>query len=393
MIEKLKKSKFFRAVLIAIANVLSVVNAVLPKSSKRILFFDSGRDYLDDNTEAFYTWLKNNGYDKKYKLICCVPKETVKKPFSDYQPIGNIKGVLYYLTTKYVFFSFGDFRIRPSKKQIVVNQWHGTPLKAIGKYTGYSQYTKERLDNFTYLLAASDTFVPIMAKAFGCSEDKVAVIGHTRTDYFSSNKNALEILGINKGDYEKLVLWMPTFRVSKDNRFHDTDCELSETKLSVIGTFEQLKKLDELLNRKNMLMVIKVHPYADMSGCEEYTNIRIMVNDDIIPKGVKLYEFIKEFDALVTDFSSIYCDYMLLDRPIGFTLDDIDSYTRGFIFDNLTDYMPGHRIFDEQGIYRFLEDVSCENDEYKKERDRLQPFFNKYTDADKCRRLAQLCEL
>ena len=50
-------------------------------------------------------------------------------------------------------------------------------------------------------------------------------------------------------------------------------------------------------------------------------------------------------DALITDYSSVYFDYLLLDKPIGFTVDDMELYIkdRGFIFNNPEEYMPGKR--------------------------------------------------
>lgn len=75
MVEKIKKSKIGRFILILIMDFLSILNQIIPKKKKQILFYDSGRDFLDDNTEALYSWLRKNGFDKKYKLIVCVPKE------------------------------------------------------------------------------------------------------------------------------------------------------------------------------------------------------------------------------------------------------------------------------------------------------------------------------
>lgn len=181
---ELTENKWVRKCFLFVTYILGYLNKWIPKNEKQILFYDSECDFLDDNTEALYTWMCTNGYDKKYKLIVCVPKETKRLPFSPYEPIGAIRGVWAYLRSKYVFFSFGDFRIKPSSKQIVVNQWHGTPLKTIGKLTNLACYTKEHLDCFTYVLAASDSFKPIFAQAFGCDESKVMVLGHTRIDYF-----------------------------------------------------------------------------------------------------------------------------------------------------------------------------------------------------------------
>ena len=55
-----------------------------------------------------------------------------------------------------------------------------------------------------------------------------------------------------------------------------------------------------------------------------------------------VYTLLRNADGLITDYSSVYFDYMLLDRPIAFAIDDIKEYgdKRGFIFETPEDYMP-----------------------------------------------------
>ena len=391
MIAKLKNNIFFRRVAISFLKIVSVINYLIPKDERKILLYDSAREFLDDNTEALYSWLKKEGYDKKYKISVCVANQ--KESSSEYKNIGLVKGVFEFLTSKYVFFSFGDFRIRPSKKQIVVNQWHGAPAKCIGKMTYDERYQKENLDNFSYVLASSELFVPIMAKAFGCSENKVIIMGNARNDYLFSSKDALALLGIERIKYNKLILWMPTFRQSSDKRFRDGNTKTSETLLPILLENSDLKKLDDLLHELNVLLVIKVHP---MALFKEYffRNIITITNNDIIPKGVRLYEFVKEFDALITDYSSIYFDYIILNRPIGFTLDDYEKYksTRGFVFDNMIEYMPGHHIYSFDDMKQFIVDVRNEIDMYENQRIKYKRLFQKYEDNN-CKRLARFVDI
>ena len=83
--------------------------------------------------------------------------------------------------------------------QVVVNLWHGSPLKKIGNYLD------DKDENyFTYLLAASDFFAPIMQKAFNCGAEQVKVCGHPRNDAMFRGENALARLGLDTG-WDKLV--------------------------------------------------------------------------------------------------------------------------------------------------------------------------------------------
>lgn len=387
---RLKDISFIRKCLLFTTHFLGYLNRVIPKKEKQILFYDSGRGFLDDNTEALYSWMCMHGYDKRYKLVVCVPRETTRLPFSHYEPIGALKGIWAYLRSKYVFYSFGDFRIEPSKKQVVINQWHGTPLKTIGKLTNYSVYANERLDCFTYVLSASDFFKPILAKAFGCDESKVMVLGHTRIDYLFSTKEALACIGIEKGNYKKLFLWMPTFRTSNDGRFHDLGSG-ENTSLPIAGTYAELELLNRFLIARKALLVVKVHPLATFKSNKNFSNILVLKNEDTISRGVRLYELVKEFDALITDYSSIFCDYLVLDRPMAFTLDDMEAYghNRGFILSDLTNYMPGHHVRTMDDFRAFIDDCIHDKDPYAAERKRVLPFFCKYSDGNNCKRLLE----
>ena len=367
--------------------VLSIINRIIPKDNKKILFYDSTREFLDDNTEALFSYMKLLGFDKKYKLVCCVPAQKYISSFDNYVPVGSLKGVIAFLTSKYVFFSFGDFRIRPSKKQIVVNQWHGTGTKKGGKQLNDSGYKKEKLDNFTYFIASSETTAPVMAEQFDCPMSKMLIQGSARNDYLFSGKDCLSLLNINKNDYIKTILWMPTFRNSVDNRFHDGKV-VGETQLPIIYEYEDMESFNKFLNEKKVIVIIKAHPMSNLKN-KEYSNIIIINNSDLRSKGVKLYEFISNFDALITDYSSVFPDFLLLNRPIGFTMDDYEEYerTRGFFFDDFKNYMPGHHMYNYEDMTKFINDLVVGKDDYQDARKKVLPVFWKYADNKNCERL------
>ena len=184
---------------------------------------------------------------------------------------------------------------------------------------------------------------------------------------------------------------MPTFRQSKNGRFNAGGIVSSETMLPILSEFKCLKEFDEYLKSNGVFLVVKVHPLAKFKNIVDLQNIRILTNEDIVSKGVKLYEFVKDFDALVTDYSSIYFDYMLLDRPIGFTLDDYETYAdkRGFVVDNVLDFMPGHHLYTVSDMENFINDVVKGKDVYKSERQALLPKVCNYSDGNNCKRLAE----
>lgn len=386
--KKIVNNPVIRKILLFSFKGLSAVNQILPKNKTRVLFYDSFNTRLEDNTRALIRYMLKKGYGKKYKLVCCMPRNKNYDEFRKYgvKTVGAFGSIIYYMTSKYFFTSFGNTRITPSKSQRVINQWHGTPLKAIGSFGG--DHAEEKLDYFTYTLASSDFFKPIMAKAFGCSEEKIMVMGHTRNDQLFFKKEKLSGFGFGS-DYSKKILWMPTFRKSNDNKY--SDGVSTQTSLPVLSTFDEYNQFNEFLKKKNVLLVIKVHNYSTGLTISNLSNIKIISNSDLAEKNTELYDLIKDFDALVTDYSSVYFDYLLTDKPIGFTVDDYETYmeNRGFIFENALDYMPGMHIYNYDELEAFIGNVVDGNDDYAEQRKKINDLSNKYQDGNVSRRLLE----
>lgn len=110
-------------------------------------------------------------------------------------------------------------------------------------------------------------------------------------------------------------------------------------------------------------------------GEGECTNIRYVTEELLDRAGVLLYELVGVCDGLLSDYSSIAVDYMLLDRPLGFVLTDFEKYreARGFVFENPLAYMPGEKIYDAKGLAAFFTHVSEGEDPFREERKALMP--------------------
>lgn len=363
------------------ARFFSIVNIFIPKKENLILFYDSMNSVLWDNTEAIYSYIEEKDINKKYKKIVFLSKNERNK----------LKCIWYFLRAKYIFLSFGDLRIKPTQKQIIVNQWHGAPIKSIGKLTKCDDYHREKLDNFTYCICTSDLFKPVFEKAFGCSTEKVVVLGQARNDYLFKNFNIDEYWK-EFSNYKKKIIWMPTFRVSKDKRFKDSSKINEETMLPIFEKKGDLEKLNLYLKEENILLVIKIHAHADFKDLE-YSNIKFLTNDDLINKKVRLYEFINAFDALITDYSSVFVDFYLINKMVAFTMDDYDDYlnNRGFSVSDPKQYMIGKHIYIIDDFYEFINDVKKNNDEYSPKRKEVSKLLNKYEDNLNCERLVKLC--
>ena len=387
MFKKILRNSVFRKVIIFCMRLVSILNIIVPKNDKAILFYDGTNRSLVDNSEAFLCYLIQNGFANNYKIVVSLP---ANKKANNYgiKTIGAIRGVLCFLRSKYVFYSFGDMRIKPTKKQVVVNFWHGMPFKRIGKLSSDKDYQDEVLNSFTYVVATSDFFVPVLAKAFDVNERQVLINGNCRCDFLQKKTYVLDKVIPEVKQYDRTVLWMPTFRKSTNGRFNDSIGFSSDTGLPVITDEALLQQLNDYCEEKKILIVIKAHRAMSFTTSGK-KNVRVFYDEDIQNLHIHLYEFVKDFDALITDYSSIYFDFLLLDRPICFTIDDIENYKngRGFIVEDPTNYMPGDRVTNYQGIVSFLNDLTAGIDHYQMAREEIKNLFNKEKD-NACDRLA-----
>ena len=87
-----------------------------------------------DNVKAFYDYLIAQKYNEKYKIVVSINDvdNYVQNTPDNVTFVGNKQGISYFMRAKYAFYCFGKYPIKPSKSQVVVNLWHGTPLKKLG---------------------------------------------------------------------------------------------------------------------------------------------------------------------------------------------------------------------------------------------------------------------
>ena len=142
---------------------------------------------------------------------------------------------------------------------------------------------------------------------------------------------------LKAADSDRLILWMPTYRHASSERLNEETLN-NEFNIPILDDKERLLAFNNFCRDNHVLVVIKKHylqiPYD--FGENVLTNIVYLENQDLEDNGLQLYEFINCSDALVSDYSSVAIDYLLLDRPLGFTLDDYEAYTesRGWVFDD-----------------------------------------------------------
>jgi CDP-glycerol glycerophosphotransferase len=387
----------FKQVLI---KVITVLNHLIPKSKYKILLY-SFPDF-SDNSWALYNYLMKNN-DKKYKYYWFVtdPKKfrlrKVKNTYfyNSYGSFSLLSKLYYTLTSKYIFTTHLWLPISPSMNQNIIYLWHGSPLKKIAKKD--IRNSNKSLNYFSYIMGFSDIYVPIMKESFECNIDQILLNGSMRNDLLFEDSIVLEKLGFHN-NYKKFIIYMPTFRKIEGSSNKDGSVlDNNETGLQMFSTKKSLTEFNNYLVKNNILFVIKLHPSEDLTCIElqNHSHINFLLNSNIEEKEVQLYHLLSKADALISDYSSVYLDYLVLDRPIGFVIDDYESYsnTRGFLFEDVISMMPGSIINNKDQLFKFVDNLINDIDEFHIARKSVKTLVNKYPDNRNRERLINFLKM
>ena len=173
--------------------VISAINKAIPKDNQLILLYSNLG--FRDNVAYLYNHLIDNEYNKKYKIIRSQNDKCREIIPKNVKVVSNTKGILYFLRAGHVFYCFGKLPIYPSKHQIVIQMWHGTPFKDADEW---QKATVSKQSYYTYLLMSSHYFDDIAKKYYGVKEENIAICGQPRTDVMFKNNLLYKELKNNK---------------------------------------------------------------------------------------------------------------------------------------------------------------------------------------------------
>lgn len=256
------------------------------------------------------------------------------------------------------------------KNRLIVNLWHGVPLKKIAlmdpnlKKAARIYFKKIFSENYTWILTTSRELVPVMAKSFQVSEDRLRVWGQPRNDCIfdpPDRKQILEDVYPDLPEYKKVVLYAPTFR------------DYGNTRLFPFEDFDK-KVFEDFLEQEKILFLLRLH-IKEAAAADAYVSSRIRRFGS--EEAGDVTGMLGMFDLLITDYSSIYIDYLLTDKPLMFLPYDRERYLDGrgmnFDYDEVT---PGPKPETMKEFMMEIKEFMNGEDSWKKERDRVNLKFN-----------------
>ena len=361
---------------------------------KNYIVFESNSDF-SDNSKALYDYMVKNNILDKYKIYWAVKDDRkydknknyrlILKSVNKKRPLLTIKSLYVETRAKYCFFSHDMIGNHYTKGQVRCFLMHGTSLKNLGKVYG------NKLMSSTHAIVTSEFTKSIHNQTKKDISKISLVLGYPRNDKLFINtqqKNEIK-KNLKIQDFKKVIVWMPTFKHHNGGERNDYGVDTNND-MEII-TNKLMKTLNTVLKENNTLLIIKLHPAQNLNyiNINEKENIKVFTNLDLFEKNVEVYSLMAISDALITDFSSVYTDYLLLDKPIGFELSGIENYQKGvgFIVDNPLEYMPGEIIQKEEDLLCFIKNIVEGNDMYKEERKKIKEIYHKFCDNNSSKRI------
>ncbi|PNZ24335.1 teichoic acid biosynthesis protein, partial [Staphylococcus petrasii] len=336
---------------------------------------------ITDSPYAVFKHLSNNKKYNKYTHKWVVDSEETlnyyKQKLSKYRNVEFvIKESNDYLKAlvecKYLFnnSTFPAYFIK-KPNQVYINTWHGTPLKYMGlDIENGLRGSQNIIKNFLasdYLISPNPHTTEIFKKAFKLENiygGEILEIGYPRIDLTlkTSPQTIIEELKAHiKISDEKILLYCPTWRGE------DVD-NPEESLKNIVDEIEKLK------NNLDYQVLVKVHPFIFKEA-----NKNDQLKPYLIPDYFDTNEILSVVDLMVTDYSSIFFDYLVTDRPIIFYTPDYEDYktSRGMYINS--DELPGPVV---HTIEKVIENIKNETYNSISVKNKYAHFKNTYTHLD-----------
>ena len=230
---------------------------------------------------------------------------------------------------------FGDVSRYAVTGAVIVQLWHGAPLKklhadspvvtSLGGFeripgvrallrTAYRRGTRR----ISLLPTCSSFFVPFLATAFDLPDGQVQVLGEPRTDVLFAGSEAERVacarmlLEPHLGGFagSRVVLYAPTWRDGAPD--------------PGVPSPRQWQRIEELCERLDLVLLVRPHQLGVGDYTHDSPRIRLLTTE-VQPESMPLLWGV---DALVTDYSSMIVDFSATGRPVVLLAPDLESYRR-----------------------------------------------------------------
>lgn len=316
------------------------------------------------NPGALFRYLvKDSRFSDFTHVIVLEESDLREKIMAEFEGNDKVKFVVPFTQEYFVYLSKAKYLINNStwqyyfsKKpgQVIVNTWHGIPLKSLGYDVPEGKITVSNIIRnmlFTdYLISPVEFTTDNFRHAFkleGIFPGKIIETGYPRIDdTLHPDRDLVErdlrIAGVKYDNSKKLILYAPTWRGLK---YATPDVEIDKYNKFIETIYKHVDK-------NEYQVLFKPHQIVYKSLAEKG-----LLQENYVPATVNTNALLGITDILISDYSSIFFDFLVTDRPVIFYVPDLEFYEkeRGLYFP--VENLPGPVSDDLEQIARWCGDI------------------------------------
>lgn len=291
-----------------------------------------GRGMLCNPNGLFHAFMKRHDFAEYTHIWVIEDFESNAAIIEEYENMKNVRFVEFLsdeyfrclATSKYLINNvmFPAYFVK-KPQQVYINTWHGIPLKTLGyDQVNGNAATANSIRNFLstdYLISPCAYHTDIYKKAFkleGIYNGRVIEEGQPRNDLtvYADRECIFERMrrnGVQIEEGKKIILYAPTWKGQN----------YSKPTVNPEEYYEFIRYIESRIDRDRYQVLVKPHQVVYQYMKEETAD-----TEQFVPAVLDANEILAVTDILISDYSSIYFDYMVTERPILFYIPDVDAY-------------------------------------------------------------------
>lgn len=338
---------------------------LIPKEANLFIFGSNEGKHYSDNSRSLFEYIQAN--DNSIRAIWFTNSKDVYKEIDDKFPgkvvmSPSLRASLIYLRAEQAIISYGyqDLCKMPWIPSIKINQlWHGVPLKKIGLLRARNKTNEDygessrlflqwcgKVDRF---FVASDYERDNHSEAFSIPKNRFIITGNPRNDRLYDAQTTRE-------SPIKTILYTPTFRERGDGPGN-------HTRVLLHPEIEE-KEMIEFLEAQNAKLIIRPHwiTYGHYYSSDRIETVTHMQEPD-------LRNLFEDADILVTDYSSAFIDWLILDKPVIFSPYDLEEYSKNNgLVDDYNNLVPPPICNNPEEVFQCITEAISNPKKYQEQR-------------------------
>lgn len=373
-----------------------------PIKEQTVLYESYSGNGMLCHPEALFQYLLNDPKKSNLKHIWVLNDfQKYSDIIERYKNFRNVRFVKYLSNEYYRALSTSKYLINnvsfPSQfskraEQVYLNTWHGVPLKKMGYDIPQKAVdAKNIIRNFIsadYLLSSSPAMTDEMyLRAFklrNIFEGKIIEEGNPRVDrQWDSTQAKTEFNSLinNSGlpiDDRKIILYAPTWKGESYFNPHN----------DAVGLKTLINNLQATIDTTKYRIMLKAHQVVAES-VSTYPELKKYLVPNSIPTNIAL----GAADVLITDYSSIFFDFLTTNRPIIFYIPDLEEYKKYrdlYINPELLPGLVAHDYQDLKKLIKSLDGITTPSDDIMKVYEEFKERYVPYDDGKSCARIVSI---